>query len=62
MGLQYAICLVAAFQAFLDIIVAAADANVILVCAAGNSGSDNDGFPLIHPAMRLKCDSSCSDR
>lgn len=32
-------------QAFLDIIVAAADANVILVCAAGNSGSDNDGFP-----------------
>ena len=32
-------------QAFLDIIVAAADANVILACAAGNSGSDNDSSP-----------------
>ena len=32
-------------QAFLDVIIAAADANVILVCAAGNSGTDNDSIP-----------------
>ena len=32
-------------QAFLDVIIAAADANVILACAAGNSGSDNDSIP-----------------
>ena len=30
--------------AMLDTIVAASDANVILVCAAGNNGSDNDQF------------------
>lgn len=32
-------------QAMFDVVVAAADANVILACAAGNSGADNDGFP-----------------
>ena len=32
-------------QGMLDVIVAAADANVILACAAGNSGSDNDLIP-----------------
>ena len=31
-------------QGMLDVIVAAADANVILACAAGNTGSDNDQF------------------
>lgn len=32
-------------QAVFDVSVAAAEANVILACAAGNSGTDNDGFP-----------------
>ena len=32
-------------QAMFDVVVAAADANVILACAAGNTGTDNDGFP-----------------